>query len=161
MQLFVYILSSRSMQVVKLLYYCSVWVVAMAIVLQSIVVVTQLRYYNNQHGTQSLFSRLHSIHYRLIKNETGRAILRVIAGPRAFKVVLFCRLTPIPFGLQNTIFGVSNWRKLELISILITIPSRSARLVRVATTRPHSSACSQPRRSMCTWALRYGQCGTS
>lgn len=48
-----------------------------------------------------------SIHYRLIKNETGRAILRVIAGPRAFKVVLFCRLTPIPFGLQNTIFGVS------------------------------------------------------
>lgn len=45
---------------------------------------------------------------RLIKNETGRAILRVIAGPRAFKVVLFCRLTPIPFGLQNTIFGVSD-----------------------------------------------------
>lgn len=44
---------------------------------------------------------------RLIKNDTGRAILRVIAGPRAFKVVLFCRLTPIPFGLQNTIFGVS------------------------------------------------------
>lgn len=45
---------------------------------------------------------------RLIKTETGRAILRVIAGPRAFKVVLFARLTPIPFGLQNTIFGVSN-----------------------------------------------------
>ena len=44
--------------------------------------------------------------FRLIKNETGRAILRVIAGPRAFKVVLFARLTPIPFGLQNTIFGV-------------------------------------------------------
>lgn len=45
--------------------------------------------------------------YRLIKTETGRAILRVISGPRAFKVVLFARLTPIPFGLQNTIFGVS------------------------------------------------------
>lgn len=45
--------------------------------------------------------------YRLIKNETGRAILRVISGSRAFKVVLFARLTPIPFGLQNTIFGVS------------------------------------------------------
>lgn len=46
--------------------------------------------------------------FRLIKTETGRAILRVIAGPRAFKVVLFARLTPIPFGLQNTIFGVGS-----------------------------------------------------
>lgn len=45
--------------------------------------------------------------FRLIKNETGRAILRVISGPRAFKVVLFTRLTPIPFGVQNAIFGVS------------------------------------------------------
>lgn len=48
---------------------------------------------------------------RLLKNETGRAILRVISGPRAFKVVLLARLTPIPFGLQNTIFGVSNVHK--------------------------------------------------
>jgi len=45
--------------------------------------------------------------FRLIKNETGRAILRVISGPKAFRVVLFTRLTPIPFGLQNVIFGVS------------------------------------------------------
>ncbi|XP_011695274.1 PREDICTED: transmembrane protein 64 [Wasmannia auropunctata] len=39
---------------------------------------------------------------------TARAILRVISGPQAFKIVLFARLTPIPFGLQNTIFAVSN-----------------------------------------------------
>uniref|UniRef100_A0A1B0B6X8 VTT domain-containing protein n=1 Tax=Glossina palpalis gambiensis TaxID=67801 RepID=A0A1B0B6X8_9MUSC len=45
---------------------------------------------------------------RLIKNETGRAILRVISGPRAFRVVLFTRLTPIPFGIQNAIFGISS-----------------------------------------------------
>lgn len=32
----------------------------------------------------------------------------MISGPRAFKVVLLARLTPIPFGLQNTIFGVSH-----------------------------------------------------
>ncbi|KAK9300610.1 hypothetical protein QLX08_006764 [Tetragonisca angustula] len=44
----------------------------------------------------------------LLQNDTARAILRVIAGPQAFKVVLFARLTPIPFGLQNTIFAVSN-----------------------------------------------------
>ena len=44
--------------------------------------------------------------FRVLKNEIGKAILRVISGPRAFKVVLLARLTPIPFGLQNTIFGV-------------------------------------------------------
>ncbi|XP_003489679.1 transmembrane protein 64 [Bombus vosnesenskii] len=44
----------------------------------------------------------------LLQNDTARAILRVISGPQAFKVVLFARLTPIPFGLQNTIFAVSN-----------------------------------------------------
>ncbi|XP_052858058.1 transmembrane protein 64 [Drosophila gunungcola] len=45
---------------------------------------------------------------RLIKNDTGRAILRVISGPKAFRVVLFTRLTPIPFGVQNVIFGISS-----------------------------------------------------
>ncbi|XP_011314998.1 transmembrane protein 64 [Fopius arisanus] len=44
----------------------------------------------------------------LLRSETARAILRVISGPQAFRVVLFARLTPIPFGLQNTIFAVSN-----------------------------------------------------
>lgn len=43
----------------------------------------------------------------LLRSETARAILRVISGPQAFRVVLFARLTPIPFGLQNTIFAVS------------------------------------------------------
>ena len=40
-------------------------------------------------------------------NESLRAILRVIEGGRAFKVVALARLTPIPFGLQNGIFAVS------------------------------------------------------
>lgn len=44
---------------------------------------------------------------RLLKNDTARALLKVIAGPQAFKIVFFARLTPIPFGLQNTIFAVS------------------------------------------------------
>lgn len=43
----------------------------------------------------------------LLKNETARALLKVISGPQAFKIVFFARLTPIPFGLQNTIFAVS------------------------------------------------------
>ncbi|KPI97179.1 Transmembrane protein 64 [Papilio xuthus] len=44
---------------------------------------------------------------RLLKNETARALLKVISGPQAFKIVFFARLTPIPFGVQNTIFAVS------------------------------------------------------
>ncbi len=40
-------------------------------------------------------------------NESLRAILRVIEGGRAFKVVALARLTPIPYGLQNGIFAVS------------------------------------------------------
>lgn len=46
----------------------------------------------------------------LLKNETARALLKVISGPQAFKIVFFARLTPIPFGLQNTIFAVSDVR---------------------------------------------------
>lgn len=42
----------------------------------------------------------------LLQSDTARVILRVISGPQAFKIVLFARLTPIPFGLQNTIFAV-------------------------------------------------------
>lgn len=44
---------------------------------------------------------------RFLKHDTARAMLKVISGPSAFKIVFFARLTPIPFGLQNTIFAVS------------------------------------------------------
>ncbi|VVC95807.1 unnamed protein product [Leptidea sinapis] len=47
---------------------------------------------------------------RLLKSDTARALLKVISGPQAFKIVFFARLTPIPFGLQNTIFAVSEVR---------------------------------------------------
>lgn len=48
-----------------------------------------------------------SLHH-FIKNDTTRALLKVISGPQAFKIVLLARLTPIPFGLQNTVFALSN-----------------------------------------------------
>lgn len=44
---------------------------------------------------------------KLNESENAQAVLRVIAGPQAFKIVMFCRLSPIPFGLQNTVFAVS------------------------------------------------------
>uniref|UniRef100_A0A182ISM4 VTT domain-containing protein n=1 Tax=Anopheles atroparvus TaxID=41427 RepID=A0A182ISM4_ANOAO len=65
--------------------------------------------------------------HKLIKNETGRAILRVISGPRAFKIVLFARLTPIPFGLQNTIFGISsvNTRSYHAGTLIGLLPAQT------------------------------------
>ncbi|XP_053983632.1 transmembrane protein 64 [Hylaeus anthracinus] len=62
----------------------------------------------------------------LLQNDTARAILRVISGPQAFKVVLFARLTPIPFGLQNTIFAVSNMGGVQyhLASALGLLPAQ-------------------------------------
>lgn len=58
------------------------------------------------HYCMRIFNRKYPI-CRLEKNEHAQAVLRVIGGQQAFKIVLFCRLSPIPFGLQNTIFAVS------------------------------------------------------
>ena len=35
------------------------------------------------------------------------ALMRVVEGPNGFKVIMLTRLTPIPFGMQNTLFAVS------------------------------------------------------
>lgn len=66
------------------------------------------------HGTLGALSSRLPIG-ALLQSDTARAILRVISGPHAFKVVLFARLTPIPFGLQNTIFAVSLDRWIEYL----------------------------------------------
>jgi len=58
------------------------------------------------HYTMRTFSAKFPV-TRLCNNDKIHAILMVVSGPRAFKVTVFARLTPIPFGLQNTIFAVS------------------------------------------------------
>lgn len=58
------------------------------------------------HNIIKLVGHHHMIH-RFTENETAKAIMRVISGPLCFKLVFCSRLTPIPFGLQNTIFAVS------------------------------------------------------
>lgn len=52
--------------------------------------------------------------------------MRVISGTRQFKIVLFCRLTPIPFGLQNTIFGISSVkaRNYHVATLLGLLPAQ-------------------------------------
>lgn len=59
------------------------------------------------HYTMRTFSNMFPVS-RFCNSDKMNAILMVISGPRAFKVAVFARLTPIPFGLQNTIFAVSN-----------------------------------------------------
>ncbi|EDV97283.1 transmembrane protein 64 [Drosophila grimshawi] len=75
--------------------------------------------------------------HKLIKNETGRAILRVISGPKAFRVVLFTRLTPIPFGLQNAIFGISTIkaRDYHLATFLGLLPAQTINVYLGSTLR--------------------------
>lgn len=75
--------------------------------------------------------------HKIIKNETGRAILRVISGPRAFRVVLFTRLTPIPFGLQNAIFGIStvNSRVYHTATFLGLLPAQTINVYLGSTLR--------------------------
>lgn len=50
----------------------------------------------------------HPVVLRMTENPTAQAIKRLISGPSSFKIVLCARVTPIPFGLQNTIFALSN-----------------------------------------------------
>ncbi|XP_044260733.1 transmembrane protein 64 [Tribolium madens] len=50
----------------------------------------------------------HKSIYKFTQNDTAQAIMRLISGPLCFKIVFCSRLTPIPFGLQNTIFALSN-----------------------------------------------------
>ncbi|KAH8370550.1 hypothetical protein KR093_004006, partial [Drosophila rubida] len=88
------------------------------------------------HATIRGFRHRISVH-KLIKNETGRAILRVISGPKAFRVVLFTRLTPIPFGLQNVIFGISSIkaRDYHLATFLGLLPAQTINVYLGSTLR--------------------------
>jgi len=38
----------------------------------------------------------------------SKAVLAVISGPQAFRIVALSRLTPVPFGIQNAVFSISN-----------------------------------------------------
>lgn len=58
---------------------------------------------------------------RVISSPNLRALVYVISGPQAFKVVAFARLTPIPFGLQNALFAVSYFLHDYFIPLLISL----------------------------------------
>ena len=43
-----------------------------------------------------------------LNNRSVRAVMAVVESDNGFKVVVLSRLTPIPFGLQNALYAVSN-----------------------------------------------------
>lgn len=45
--------------------------------------------------------------YHWMDLRSVKAIIRVVEGPKGFRVIALTRLTPIPFGLQNAMFAVS------------------------------------------------------
>lgn len=57
------------------------------------------------HNTIKLIGHHHRIK-KFMDMELAKAIARVISGPLSFKIILCARVTPIPFGFQNTIFAV-------------------------------------------------------
>ena len=48
-----------------------------------------------------------SLAHRWMDLRNVKAIIRVVEGPKGFRVIALTRLTPIPFGLQNAMFAVS------------------------------------------------------
>lgn len=44
----------------------------------------------------------------LVTSSALRAVMRVVEGKNGIKVIMLTRLTPIPVGLQNTLFAVSD-----------------------------------------------------
>lgn len=47
--------------------------------------------------------------HRWMDMRSVKAIIKVVEGPKGFRVIALTRLTPIPFGLQNAMFAVSHY----------------------------------------------------
>ncbi|XP_064641626.1 transmembrane protein 64-like [Lineus longissimus] len=64
--------------------------------------------------------------YNRIKSKNFTAFTRLVQGPQGFKVVILSRLTPIPFGLQNAIFALTNitWWKYVATSVVGLFPTQ-------------------------------------
>ncbi|XP_050512465.1 transmembrane protein 64 isoform X2 [Diabrotica virgifera virgifera] len=89
------------------------------------------------------------------QNDMATAILRVISGPLCFKIVLCSRLTPIPFGLQNTIFALSNVsaRVYHIASLLGLFPAQFVAVYVGSTLRSMQDVLENRRISSSTYAF--------
>lgn len=58
---------------------------------------------------------------RVGNNEQLGAVIRVVEGGSGLKVVALARLTPIPFGLQNAVFSVSEMKRPLVNTTTVTL----------------------------------------
>ncbi|KAH3775976.1 transmembrane protein 64-like [Dreissena polymorpha] len=66
------------------------------------------------HVTMKRFCR--SFIIRKFYNDNMTAVISVVDGKHGFKVVALTRLTPLPFGLQNSLFSLTNIPLLSYVS---------------------------------------------
>jgi len=76
------------------------------------------------------------VHSKL-QSEHLKAIIRVVESRRGFKVVVLTRLTPIPFGLQNGLFAITNMSisKCLLASFIGLLPTQALNTYMGSTLR--------------------------
>lgn len=85
------------------------------------------------------------VHRRVVTSRLLRALLAVLGGSQAFKVVAITRLTPIPFGLQNAVFAVSQvptWLYL-MATVLGLLPTQILNCYLGTTVRSFDDVVSQ------------------
>ncbi|XP_077983127.1 transmembrane protein 64-like [Glandiceps talaboti] len=51
-----------------------------------------------------------------IENDSLLALMRVVEGKNGFKVIALARLTPIPFGVQNGLFAITNVKTVRYLA---------------------------------------------
>ncbi|XP_057291510.1 transmembrane protein 64-like [Hydractinia symbiolongicarpus] len=72
-----------------------------------------------------------------LQSEHLKAIIKVVESRRGFKVVVLTRLTPIPFGLQNGLFAITNMSvcKCLLASFIGLLPTQALNAYMGSTLR--------------------------
>ena len=91
----------------------------------------------------------------LTKTEFIRSLHIVISGPQAFKIVVLARLTPVPFGLQNAVFSVSNLSLPSYImaSVLGLLPTQTLNVYIGSTLRSMEEVLTNSDHMLTGWVI--------
>ena len=91
----------------------------------------------------------------LSQTEFIRSLQTVISGPQAFKIVVLARLTPVPFGLQNAVFSVSNltFHRYILASVLGLLPTQTLNVYMGSTLRSMEEVLSNSDHLLAGWVI--------
>lgn len=92
-------------------------------------------------------------------SEFTRSLHTVIAGPQAFKLIVLTRLTPIPFGLQNAVFSVSNMPSGKYLgaSVLGLFPTQCINVYMGSTLRSMEEVLTNENTVRAGWLLLAAQ----